>query len=347
MDHRRDSTSTGPRRRLPSPNLTPQGNESTASETPVAPMNFYSSDKPPPLPSRRTTTPTGIGSGHTRYHAPPSPTYRAGEGTPFREPELVADEPISDEDAIPELISQDGISQPQSAWYSGRTHWDPASLKFHDSSNSWGMDVGEPGWVNWTSNLVSKKVPIDDTNEDEEMNWWDAAVREKHKRPGPGVLPLLLEDLLHHPDHSLFYVKVDPPDFTRSEVALGTSVDSSTATTANTSRSSSQSPTSGQRQPSTSPPPSPPSAEDLIHAVPHPNAYYCRKHNGWVILQWKQSTVLPPTAKYFQEDPQYPLPDQNRRKKTQSCIGSDPTFAQGNKTHHFHLYEKAVSAHKL
>ena len=341
MDNKRDSTESTSHL----PNET-QGNASTANEIPVPSANFYSSNKPPPLPSRPIPIPGGLGSGHTRYHAPPSPpTYSVGEGTPFREPELITDEPISDEDPIPALISQDGIHpQQQSAWYEEASHWDSTMW---GTSRTW---EGEPGWSgnldhgDWASRLVSKKIPIDGTDEFEELNWWNTVVREKHRRPGPGVLPPLLEEMLHNSDHSLFSVQVYSPDWTGSELM---SAGSSTAAAAGASRSSSQSPTSDTQQPSTSTLPSLPSTEDLIHAVPHPNAYYCRRHNGWVILQWKQSTVLPPLAKSFQEDPQRPLPDQGRRKKTQSCIEGDPGVAQGNKTHHFHLYEKALDAHKL
>ena len=321
-----------PRRRLPSPKVSVQGNESVANDIPIAPANFYSPSKPPPLPSRPGTTQTGTGSSHTRYHPPPSPPpYRNGEGTPFREPELVADEPISDEEPIPALISQDDLHpQRQSPWYDGPVHLDPKSFKFPDPSSSWSEgrtwdnEVGESGWTgsfdhaDWNTNFISKKVQIDGTDENEELNWWNTAVRETHRRPGAGVLPPLLEDMLHNPDHSLFSAKVDYPDLARSEApSLSTS------------------------------PFSPPSPEDLMRAVPHPNAYYCRRHNGWVILQWKQSTVLPTLAKSFHENPQHPLPDQTRRKNTHSCIENEAAFGQGNKTHHFHLYEKAVSANKL
>jgi ubiquitin carboxyl-terminal hydrolase 25 len=357
MDNKREDKT--PRRRLPSPNESAQGNESAANDIPVPPTDFYSSNKPPPLPSRPIAIPTGsAGSSHTRYYPPPSSPTGAGEGTPFREPELVADEPISD-DEVPALISQDGIHpQQQSAWYVGPGHWDSRGIKLHDAntwssdSGTWSGEAGESGWsgsidhVNWGLNYVSKKVRIDGTDDDEERNWWDAAVREKHRRPGPGILPPLLEDSLHNPEHSLFSVIVDPPDSTRFEATSGPNAGPSSVVAADISRSSSHSLTVDPRTHSTFPP-SPPSAEDLIHAVPHPNAYYCRRHNGWVILQWKESTVLPPLARSFQEDPQHPLPDQNRRKRTHSCIEGEPAFGQGNKTHHFHLYEKAVSAHKL
>ena len=79
-------------------------------------------------------------------------------------------------------------------------------------------------------------------------------------------------------------------------------------------------------------------------AVPHPNAYFCREHNGWVLLLWRSSSVLPPLVK----QPERPLPDQNRRKMTTSCVGDgQQPFGQSNVTHHWHQYEKAVDATKL
>ncbi|KAI1792016.1 hypothetical protein LXA43DRAFT_862099, partial [Ganoderma leucocontextum] len=87
-----------------------------------------------------------------------------------------------------------------------------------------------------------------------------------------------------------------------------------------------------------------PSADEVRTAIPHPNAYFCREHNGWVLLLWKASTVLPPLA----TEPDPPVPDQGRRKQTNSCVGDgEQPFGQANLTHHWHRYEKAVDATKL
>ncbi len=86
----------------------------------------------------------------------------------------------------------------------------------------------------------------------------------------------------------------------------------------------------------------------LASQCPIPNAYYCPKDNGWVILFWKASAVAPPLAKSYLEGENLPLPDQHRRKTTPSCVdeGEHP-FGKPNKTHHFHKYEKAFDSHKL
>lgn len=346
-------TST-PRRALPNPSASAQGNASALNDTPVAPTSFYSSNRPPPLPSRPTgTSAAGPGSASTRYQPPASPPPYLRDGTPFREPELVSDEPISDDDeAMPALISQD-MSHPQQRWYEGSTPWPDSTTSWATPSpRSW--DINDLGWGStyhdpndWTMGSISKKVPIDGTDEEEEKNWWNAAVRAKHGRPGPGVLPPMLEELLH-PEHSLFSVKVTAPDFTRPEAISGSSRGHSPSASIDRSRSL-QSMMSTSLQPSSSSQPvSVPSADDLNNAVPHPNAYYCRRHNGWVILQWKQSTRLPPLVKSFKERQHHPLPDAARRKMKHSCIDSEPSYGEeGNKTHHFHVYEKAVDAHKL
>ncbi|KAI0801543.1 cysteine proteinase [Fomes fomentarius] len=164
--------------------------------------------------------------------------------------------------------------------------------------NSW----GEP-------NTTSRKMAIDGRDENEEIHWYDVALRAKCARPGSGVLPPLLADMLHDPDHALYSVspEVHPPLVT---------------------------PTS----------PHTPTADEVRTAIPHPNAYYCREHNGWIFLLWRSSSVLPPLVK----DPENPLPSQTRRKVTNSCVGdAEQPFGQANLTHHWHRYEKTVDASKL
>lgn len=210
------------------------------------------------------------GSSHTAYIPP--------EKSPFREPELVMDEEPIPADPTP---------------------WDP--------SNAWGeSNVDWDAAVNWGDTDMGsiRKVPIDGRDENEELHWYDPVVHAA--RPGPGVLPPLMAEMLHDPDHALYSVITQPhTPSTTSHV---------------------------------------PSADELRAAIPHPNAYYCKEHNGWVFLQWKSSTVLPPLVKEFST----PLPDQARRKRTVSCVGDgEQPFGPTNLTHHWHRYEKAVDATKL
>ncbi|KAM5538398.1 hypothetical protein V8D89_008000 [Ganoderma adspersum] len=221
---------------------------------------------------------SNLGSSSTSY-IPPEPSS-------FRQPELVEEEPIP--------------KDPPS--------WEP------DPIASW----GEPsdGWDNlntlsdaWGDPPIATKVPIDGRDDYEEVHWYDPAVRAIHPRPGTGVLPPLLADMLHDPDHALYSV---------STQAHPTLVSPATPYT--------------------------PTPDEVRTAIPHPNAYFCREHNGWVLLLWKASTVLPPLVK----DPEPPVPDQGRRKRTNSCVGDgEQPFGQANLTHHWHRYEKAVDATKL
>ena len=243
----------------------------------------------------------------------------------------------------------------------------PAPFPPDDTTTQWGSATA-PSWTpsvqEWTDYspgpwpaATAAKIEIDGRDEDGEANWWDPATRRKHRRPGPGILPPLLADRLHNSEHSLFSVTVTPPDIKQPPPHHPTSpTHPASSPTPSSSSSSSAS--------STAPQPTP---EEVRTAVPHPNAYYCRRHNGWVLLLWKSSSVVPPLARSFKrahkhdpDDYQHadksahahvhpPLPDQARRRKTPSCLGAvrDQPFGQTNRTHHFHLYERAVDARML
>ncbi|KAH8119745.1 cysteine proteinase [Phellopilus nigrolimitatus] len=177
--------------------------------------------------------------------------------------------------------------------------------------------------------------PIDGREEQEEKRWWD--LHSVLSRPGPGMLPPFLADELHTADHSLVSVSVALPDLQ----ALA-------------SPSSSPAPGSSPpgKQPGHSRPSSisanspPPLSEEVHEAIPHPHAYYCRKHHGWVLLAWRSSSILPPLAESFLNSEHLPFPNQDRRKKTHNCLEETP-FGKPNKTHHFHKYAKAVDARHM
>ncbi|KAG9313925.1 hypothetical protein JVU11DRAFT_4697 [Chiua virens] len=303
-------------RRLPSPpQPTPSASASKILST-VPPASFYASKPgPPPLPSRKT-----VGSAHTKTVQPntPPPVYGKSDGSPFREPQLVEETPITS-DLMPGLLPADGVNtgwgpQVDNAWAGT---WPASTETWNTESTPWDNSWSQP------FGSSSQGPGIDGREKFEEERWWDSTIRDTHKRPGPGVLPPYLADLLHNPEHSLFSVSVERPDF-----------------------KSPFPPSSQDDDPG--PAFQPPSLEDLRYSIPHPNAYYCRKHNGWVLLQWKSSTMLPPLAKSFVPDPETPFPDLMRRKRTTSCVGEgEQPFGQANLTHHFHRYDKAVDALKL
>ncbi|KAJ7754991.1 hypothetical protein DFH07DRAFT_496988 [Mycena maculata] len=274
-------------------------NASVASSSAISTSNFYSS-QPPALPSR----PKNVGSSHTTVWAPtdtfwpapdPLPSYAASiSSSGYREPELVVD---TEDDSMPDLISSEQISR-----------------------NEWGTGSGWGG-SDWSTNAWSRDlVKVDGRDRVEEEHWWDSA-RHKVNRPGPGMLPPLLADTLHNPEHTLFSVT-----FTAPEIQPSATSQSSQSSSGSTSAAL---------------PPEPPSFDEVRASRPHPDAYYCPKDNGWVIMTWGYSDNLPPLARSFQTSSHRPLPRPIRRNP-ENC--SDST---ANETHHFHKYEKAVDGHQL
>lgn len=324
---------TTKRRPLPTPNATPPiAIPAPRPSTPIAPVSFYSnssSSKPPPLPARSARH--GSKYTQTTYLPPTSqpPPYVSMESIPFREPELVEDDRMSEDDPVPALISQ-------SDWQTEVAPWDV----------TWaGSNWQDQQQTNWSIEGATRpKVYIDGQDRDEENNWWDSSVRERCQRPGPGFLPPVLADELHNPDHSLYSVSVNPPDIKPDPPKVAPPT-----TTSEGSSTSSPPPAPASKRLSGVPPIPPPTNDDVRTAIPHPNAYYCPRDNGWVILIWKSSSVPPPLAKSFENSPHPPLPNQDRRRLTDSCIGEgENQFGYpSNNTHHFHKYEKAVDSLKL
>ena len=189
--------------------------------------------------------------------------------------------------------------------------------------NAWGTNPPD----DWTLNAGSgaqSQICIDGRDTIEEQTWWDPEVRLRVSRPGPGILPTLLAEKLHDSNHSLFTVTVTPPDITPSQSSVP----------------SSQSSPSFQI----------PTNEEVHEAVPHPNALYCRKENGWILLLRRSASKLPPLAPSFDKaHPDVLFPAQDRRLMTDSCLDDKDAqpFGQMNLTHHFHIYPRAVSSLSL
>ncbi|KAL0565497.1 ubiquitin-specific protease ubp2 [Marasmius crinis-equi] len=363
MDKRDSPTKESPKARRPLP--TPAPVPPQRPTTPISPAAFYGnpSQNPPPLPTR----PAGLGSSSTTYQpaaAEKQPTHGSTSVTEFREPELVRDERIDDIDEdIPPLTSNfDG-----SGWDSN-VDWATSPWKSTVTNHGWGENAiqrgptpypgqlkGNEGWNgNFDGMWMTEKkyeVDIDGRDEAEEAVWWDPFERAKHSRPGPGMLPPILADELHNPDHTLFSVNATPPDIQPP----ASSSSSEQPAMQGTLNASSPPPPGSVSSTSTSPTPAskvkapPPTAEDVRTAVPHANSYYCPKENGWVILSWRGSSVVPPLAQSFlRSGHPYPLPDQERRRRTNSCLNHDNPFSTPpNRTHHFHKYPKAVDGLKF
>jgi len=321
--------------------------------SPVPASSFYAPQRPPPLPTR----PKHSGSSHTAY-VPPQDPPRYGSpacNNPggFREPELVVDDIIPEDDnTVPDLIphedtsnwATENIKTPYDVdghWAPDGTHWSKESTDWnHMTNQSWsggsagqGLEFDSMEYMNRTD----QEFMIDGRVDLEETGWWNPNEREKCNRPGPGILAPVLAEELHDSNHSLFSINVISPQAptvlshapspSREQLAIGHPASSSSPEQSTVS---------------------PPTEDETRTAVPHPNAYYCPKDNGWVILSWKSSSVAPPLAHSFLNSSSAPLPDQARRRRTGSCLEEeDQPFGKANKTHHFHKYENAVDSHKL
>ena len=218
------------------------------------------------------------------------------------------------DDDIPDLVSTE-----EPVWGTSMRDGSPALQDL----NAWGQG-GSGDWLGSAQHAQSG-INIDGCNAVEELHWWDPDMQLRAARPGPGVLPTLLAEKLHDSDHSLFTVTVNPPDIVVSP--------------------RSASPSTSSQLPFHSP-----TSEEVREAVPHPNALYCRKENGWILLLRRSASELPPLAVSFQEaHPGVLFPHPSRRKMTNSCldeIGENPS-SHANLTHHFHCYPAAVSSLSL
>ena len=324
------------RRPLPTPGapVTTVRPESTPSVVPAA--SFYASPKPPPLPSRNKNH----GSSHTSYVAPSSSSQDPPHHNPpesYREPELVKEELIEEEDGmVPELIPT-----AEKTWENTTipTGWDnrwnnPATAWENTPNSDWATGGNGVGSIDFdamdflSSGRLEQEFTIDGRVTQEEALWWNPEERERHQRPGPGILAPILAEELHNSNHSLFSVNITgSPSTAPLSVQRDASASSITASISETP---------------------PPSENEIRMSVPHANAYFCPKDNGWVILSWKSSSIEPPLASSYRETTTNLLPDQQRRRRTPSCIeDTGQPFGKANRTHHFHKYERAVDSHKL
>lgn len=308
------------RRPLPVPAVTkssPAQRPNTPIDEPIPSNLFYPSgtQSSQPLPDR----PQHIGSGSTlSYFIPDQPT------KDYREPELVSMQD-DDGDSIPPLTAPDDAG---GGW--ARQDW---NRDF--DANAWTGTSASGGWDNnaGTTDFYMTQgtfdIPISGRQDHEEKNWWDSSVQAANQRPGPGMLPPALLEELHDSDHSLFSVSVsNPPTHPTRQPSENPSISGSTSSLSSTTLYT-----------------TPPSEDEVRASVPHPNAYYCAKENGWVILSWKSSSVNPPLAASFENSAHPPLPNQALRRQIGSCTGDEGR--KFNKTHHFHKYQMAIDALKL
>jgi ubiquitin carboxyl-terminal hydrolase 25/28 len=310
------------RRPLPTPGAqapAPRPETPRTSSSGVPGSSFYASSKPPPLPSR----PKVHGSSHTSYVAPSkdSPHYRTPPSD-FREPELVEETIQEEEESVPGLIPSDQnwrnttpYEDPNSNWHLSNSAWNSSGANSSTSGdwantvNGGGVDFDSIDYLG--SGRLEQEYTIDGRSNQEEEHWWNPEERKRNQRPGPGILAPILAEELHDSNHSLFSVNISGiPSAAPSSSQKDLATPSILATS-----STSDSP--------------PPSESEVRTSVPHPNAYYCPKDNGWVILSWKSSSIPPPLARSYAVGLNPPLPDPVRRRRTSSCIEEASTVWKG------------------
>lgn len=281
---------------------------------------------PPALPRRQQQ---GLLAAPTGSQTSDINSYTFG-GSSYREPEIIPDEEMQDISSAAKYQTSANAVQ---SWGSASPSWGGPAWDTNYGANSWGA----PGDEQLIGGGFGTEPPIDGRDMTRERRWWDTDYPGAKSSPGPGMLPPMVTDILHNPEHSLVSVMVKPPDITPD--VKGSS--SSGSISASTSAQQQQSPSKGgghSRTPSTVDflPPTP---EEIREAVPHPNAYYCRRHNGWVILAWRTSSNLPPV---IEQNLRLPLPP-SREWSAHNC-SAEIQFAPQNKTHHFHRYQRVVDA---
>ncbi|EKM83956.1 hypothetical protein AGABI1DRAFT_67056 [Agaricus bisporus var. burnettii JB137-S8] len=305
--------SSRPRRPLPIPGATrssPAQRPNTPIDEPIPPSSFYSTSQPQHRNSPSATVEPG--STFTSFIPPEE------HAKDYREPELVTaqDKDVDSAPRSTDLSDTGGGGWTTDEW---NRDYDVSAWNNKGASSSWNDNFA--GGNNYYSRS-SIDVSINGRSEYEEKNWWDVGVRTSNKRPGAGVLPPVLLEDVHDSEHSLFSINIIGPPHQPQE----------------NTRTASPTPSVALHT-------SPPSLDEIRTSVPHPNAYFCPRDNGWVILSWKSSSIDPPLAASFDKSDHPPLPEHARRKEAVSCTSE--VGGQLNKTHHFHKYFKAVDAFKL
>ncbi|KAG8959209.1 ubiquitin-specific protease ubp2 [Tulasnella sp. 419] len=261
---------------------------------------------PAPLPPRRA------GTLHTAYYPPTSTSTQASI------PRHPTPDPPAYDHQVGEATIMDGHEGPS---YRSPVALPPspaASMPELIEANG-GWDNAQPSWdaaPSWKGTGVAALEYAGWR----ETSWWDPAIMTTGRiKPGKGYLPCGLIKYLHDEDHSPIRVEVTPPDISSDE-------------------------SSGHTSPSTHTN-LPPSRLEITQSIPHPHAYFCRKHNGWVLFRVQRSAVLPSP---LYQDADVTVPDPAMRKEKHDCLQEDANsrsaWGQSNRfaTHHFHYYRKVV-----
>jgi ubiquitin carboxyl-terminal hydrolase 25/28 len=202
-----------------------------------------------------------------------------------------------------------------------------ASHNEHETATAGGSG-GNDVWTNndlpvdmdgWDNNGFSL---LEDGNN--EKMWWNASNRKALRPLGPGFLPVLTASKIHEESHTLMAITVTPPDLPIGTVDTGS----------DTSRPFKQ-----------------PRQSDVTSAVPHPNAYYCSKCNGWVIVRSALTSEPPIYSSYKDACPELNFPsarvDKRCNSQWHSLYGGGSGGPDPLEAHHYHLYEDSIPSTSL
>lgn len=202
-----------------------------------------------------------------------------------------------------------------------------------ESGPARGTGIMDP-WSEQENNMETENLwnggfsLLDD--EDHTNLWWNASNRRALRLLGPGMLPVLATSKIHEESHTLVAVTVSVPDI---PIAIPETVPSTSEESIEAQRSFKQ-----------------PHSSDVYSAVPHPNAFYCAKCNGWIIIQGAQTMEMPIYSTYTDACPEinFPTPPRSDKKCNASFhYGTSDGEPNPLEAHHYHLYEEAIPSTRI
>ncbi|KAG9093353.1 ubiquitin-specific protease ubp2 [Ceratobasidium sp. UAMH 11750] len=255
--------------------------------------------------------------------------------------------------------------------------WD---VTFNEAKGDW--EPAQSSQADWGSLGV---LGTDEPWKDDSDKWWDKDLQNAKRKPGPGILAPRALEMIHDSDHTLYEVSISgSPGFeplnaltpkpsvtaagalnapTPSMPAASPTATSLVATIPTAPQGAADAATQSVPDAPIPVPHVPPTPEELRDATPHPSALFCRRHNGWVIMQ--SISTASATASHLgthwcsTADKKAifdKLPDPALRKD-KDCLEAPPEMTSyptmnwsikaEPKMHHFHMYRNVVAGSGL
>lgn len=209
-------------------------------------------------------------------------------------------------------ISFEATNEGSDAWPYPRHRSPPPR---YGEPGGWGMtDIIGENYDSWDASAMNRFE--EETNE---RMWWHPYHRGLLKPLGPGMLPVLTASKIHNDTHELLKVSATLPEGASTASAEGA--------------------------------PTPPDADEVRQAIPHPNAYYCAKCNGWVIVQKTRASRPPIFDSYAEACHDLNFPNSRNHNREAECnyqhLSQTSYDHDPEKVHHYHLYEDAIPSNSI